>query len=278
MIHTLYMSGGPTFHHLMFLINLPLDKMSHSAELPANVVKSNDGYRAQVMALHKPIYSKTYRTVAEAAMRVPILVDIRNVFNKRQVDPTPSRGQIREICDKLHAQDLSEEVLIMMLNLDDRPISGDGSICSEDFDDSISNIAQPYDEANESICNHPCLTGGGNSVKAPIPYPRSLDSVIINRLGMISEMLTCLVNELHDLPRDVYGHTYPQEKTLPEFSRHMGVRHDMLRKLDVDSHKVHSAPIKRSRFPREALSEKHFNRPRVDNGTMNDLAQYVLRE
>jgi len=102
MIHKLYMTGGPTFHHLMLLINLPLDKMSHSAELPANVVKSNDGYRAQVMALHKPIYSKTYRNVAEAAMRVPILVDIRNVFNKRQVDPTPSRGQIREICDKLH--------------------------------------------------------------------------------------------------------------------------------------------------------------------------------
>ena len=92
-----------------------------------------------------------------------------------------------------------------------------------------------------------------------IPYSRSLDPVIINRLDAISEMLTCLVNELRHLPRDVYG---------PDFSRHMGARHDMSRKKDLDNHKVHSGPIKRSRVPREALSEKPFSRARVDNGTM----------
>jgi len=86
-------------------------------------------------------------------MPVPILLDIRKVFNKRQVDPTPSRGQIREICDKLHAQDLSEKVLIMMLNLDDRPFSGDGSICSEDQVQSRGNIGQnmPGDEYEAPI-------------------------------------------------------------------------------------------------------------------------------
>ena len=252
----------------MLPYHLSLDKMSHTTELPRNVVKSNDGYRAQV-ALQKPIYSKTYRTIAEAAMRVPILMDIRNVFNKRQVDPTPYRGQIREFCDKLHAQHLSEDNLTVMFNLDDRPVSTEGSICSDDFDDSIRNIPQHYDGANGPIYNNQGPAGCINAVRMAIPYSRSLDPVIINRPDAISEMLTCLVNELRHLPRDVYG---------PDFSRHMGARHDMSRKQDLDNHKVHSGPIKRSRVPREALSEKPFSRARVDNGTIYDLAQYALRE
>ena len=140
-----------------------------------------------------------------------------------------------------------------MFNLDDRPISTEGSICSEDFDDSISNVGQHYDEANGPIYNNQSLTGCVNSVRVPIPYSRSLDPGIIARLDLISEMLTCLVNELRDLPRDVYGHTHLQDKALPDFSRHMGARHDMSRKQDVDNHKVHS-------------------------GTMYDLTKYVLRE